>query len=224
MELEQRVKTLEYEIKILKNEIQRTLLDIQEQILIHYYPSLRTEESGPSEGIKSSFASIQEKRGPTGETPALLDERAMDGYFRDKGNRGPTGETPALPKVVSVSLDKVRAAQMDTTVSPNDGSHPGAEAGQASALELSEWIGDSVQKIGGDRTSRLVEICARRGWLAPESGGVLLRLASLSDGENVPQKVAINEVLGALLKLNEVLGRGTDIEEALTLIEEADLG
>ncbi len=29
MELEQRVKTLEYEIKILKNEVQRTLLDIQ---------------------------------------------------------------------------------------------------------------------------------------------------------------------------------------------------
>ena len=47
MELDARVKALEYELKILKNEVQRTLLDIQEQILIHYYPSLRAEDSTP---------------------------------------------------------------------------------------------------------------------------------------------------------------------------------
>jgi len=38
--LEDRVKELEEELKVLKNEIQTTLLDIQEQILSHYYPSL----------------------------------------------------------------------------------------------------------------------------------------------------------------------------------------
>lgn len=44
MELEQRVKALEFDMKILKNEIQRTLLEIQEQVLIHYYPALRTAD------------------------------------------------------------------------------------------------------------------------------------------------------------------------------------
>jgi hypothetical protein len=38
--LEDRVRELEEELKVLKNEIQTTLLDIQEQILVHYYPSL----------------------------------------------------------------------------------------------------------------------------------------------------------------------------------------
>ena len=47
MELDARVKALEYELKILKNEIQRTLLDIQEQVLIQYYPSLRSEDITP---------------------------------------------------------------------------------------------------------------------------------------------------------------------------------
>lgn len=47
MELDARVKALEYELKILKNEVQRTLLDIQEQVLIHYYPSLRAEDTTP---------------------------------------------------------------------------------------------------------------------------------------------------------------------------------
>lgn len=199
MELEQRIKTLEYEVKILKNEVQRTLLDIQEQVLIHYYPALRTKESGPSEGVKRSLESLRQKR---------------------EANSEPS----ASPQVASVSLDEARMAQVNTAVSPNDGSHPGAEAGQTFVLELSEWIGDSVQKIGGDCTGKLIEIGVQRGWIAAESKSVLLRLAFLGNDEHVPDKVAVNDIFTALLKLNEILGRGADVEEALTVIEEADLG
>ncbi len=62
MTVEQKVKMLEYEMKILKNEIQRTLLDIQEQLLLHYYPSLRTDESSPPESILRSIETIQKKK------------------------------------------------------------------------------------------------------------------------------------------------------------------
>ena len=68
-QLEQRVKALEYEMKILKNEVQRTLLDIQEQVLIHYYPSLRAEEEAPTEGIRQSLESIRGERQTTEEAP-----------------------------------------------------------------------------------------------------------------------------------------------------------
>jgi phosphomevalonate kinase len=62
MTVEQRVKALEYEMKILKNEMQQMLLDIQEQLLLHYYPSLRTDEVSPSEGIRRSIEAIQKKK------------------------------------------------------------------------------------------------------------------------------------------------------------------
>jgi len=62
MSLEQRVKTLEYEMKIMKNEIQQTLLDIQEQILLHYYSSLRTDEQAPAGVIKQSVEAIKRKK------------------------------------------------------------------------------------------------------------------------------------------------------------------
>ncbi|MBC7337323.1 MAG: hypothetical protein H5U01_13805, partial [Clostridia bacterium] len=42
MDLEQRIRKLEDELKILKNQIQATLLDIEEQLMGHYYPSLRS--------------------------------------------------------------------------------------------------------------------------------------------------------------------------------------
>lgn len=44
MKEESRIEALEHEVKILKNEIQATLLEIREQILNHYYPELRAEE------------------------------------------------------------------------------------------------------------------------------------------------------------------------------------
>jgi hypothetical protein len=44
MKEESRIEALEHELKILKNEIQTTLLEIREQILNHYYPELRAEE------------------------------------------------------------------------------------------------------------------------------------------------------------------------------------
>jgi hypothetical protein len=78
VDLEQRVKTLEYEMKILKADVQRTLLDIQEQVLVHYYPALRTEEEKPSEGTIQAIEALRSKQtshstGPTApavEAPA----------------------------------------------------------------------------------------------------------------------------------------------------------
>jgi hypothetical protein len=44
MKVETRLEQLEHEFKVLKSEIQATLLEIQEQILNHYYPALRADE------------------------------------------------------------------------------------------------------------------------------------------------------------------------------------
>ena len=69
MNLEDRMAMLEGEMKILKNEIQGALLTIQEQVLIHYYPALRAEDSSSSESIVQSLESLPEEgRGATGDT------------------------------------------------------------------------------------------------------------------------------------------------------------
>ena len=89
MELDQRVKALEYEIKILKNEIQRTLLDIQEQVLIHYYPTLRSDDSLPPEAIAQAFSAKQAAAASSAAVPA-------------------PAPTP-IPAVKKVSLEDIRA-------------------------------------------------------------------------------------------------------------------
>jgi len=200
MELEQRVKTLEYEMKILKNEVQRTLLDIQEQVLVHYYPSLRTEDSSPPESTLRSLDSIREKKGALGPSP--------------------------LTQARKVFLEEVRTAQKGTPTSPEgeSSSQSEEEESQTTILKLSGWVSSTAQKIGGERTAKIIQACTDKGILAPEFEHPLLRLTGLIDGSNAPEQVAINEVLDTLMKLNELLGREANVEDALSLIEEAKLG
>jgi hypothetical protein len=197
MELEQRVKALEYEMKILKNEIQRTLLDIQEQILVHYYPTLRSEDAVPSEGTLQAFEAIRAKQGVV---PAV-----------------PSGSPAPIAK--KVTLEEVRAAQhapAETAASPNGD-------GAANVVGLSEWASRCAAHIGSERVTRLLDVSAKAGLIAPDARNVMQRVVSLSK-EAAPEKVAVNDVLGALLKLYELLGRAADVEQALSLIEEAQLG
>ncbi len=198
MELEQRVKALEYEVKILKNEIQRTLLDIQEQVLVHYYPTLRSEESGPSEGTVQAVEALRAKQAAPTPVPA------------------------AVPTAKKVSLDEIRAAQ-SAAAAPAPAPAAGTALDAAAMVKLSGWVTESAAKMGGQRTARLVQACASTGILTPQVAEMLARLASLG-ADSGPAAVAVNEVLGVVLKLDEVLGRAADVEEALSVIEEAKLG
>lgn len=202
MELEQRVKTLEYEMKILKNEVQRTLLDIQEQVLVHYYPTLRTEESKPSEGTIKALEELRARQ--TGQPAAPPAPAAPT---------TPAATMPPAPPVIKkVSLEEIRAAQNELTTEP-------AQANQTAVKKLIEWSkkpdsgssgnGNGDESAAVERGSlKLLE------WLMNSA-------TKVGDGRDGKQ---VNQVLDELTKLNALVGRAGNIEEALRLIEEAKLG
>ncbi len=191
MELDQRVKALEYELKILKNEIQRTLLDIQEQVLVHYYPSLRTEDSSPP---AEAVAQLASRAAAAAAAPV---------------------PTPVIKKV---SLDEIRTAPLAAAVPQASGS-----VDQAIMMRLLEWVNDSIPRLGGQRTNRLIETCTARAIVDHDTQAILQRLTALNQQPD-PPSVPANDALTLVLRLDEVLGRAADIDEALTVIEEAGLG
>ena len=88
MQLESRVERLESEMKILKNEIQRTVLDIQEQILVHYYPALRPEDHEDAESMASLVETLRSTRRSRAPTEAFTDSVELDEVSLGEG--GPT--------------------------------------------------------------------------------------------------------------------------------------
>lgn len=213
MELEQRVKALEYEIKILKNELQRTLLDIHEQILLHYYPALRSDETKPPASVMQAIEALRTKQAnPTVEAAASVVQTVELGRTKP----APAGAEPPMPVVRKVSLDEVRAAHYPAAAAA-------ATVDQASALKLFEWAINSAAKVGSKRASRIVEVFDARGLMAPEMKEVLLRITAFNKA-TAPEKVAAHELVDEILKLDVLLGRAADPQEARALIEEANLG
>jgi hypothetical protein len=210
VQLEQRVKTLEYEMKILKNEIQRTLLDIQEQILIHYYPALRADDTTPTDGTIQAFEAVRARQ------PAMAGTGAKEAAV-PAAKKVSLDEALQPTGVQKVALEEVRTKPgVATAVAPS-------AAGQGLNPNLSAWVNESVATIGKMRTIRLVELYSNRGALPSETSDVLVRLASTSK-DTAPDKVPVNKMLTMVLKLYEHLGRAADVDEALAVIEEARLG
>jgi hypothetical protein len=193
MDLEKRVLSLEYQIKILKNEIQRLLLQVQENILIHYYPILETEEYSPKPSPKNPPKKVEDPE------PALV-------------------STP--PEPAASTTPEATPTTPESVESP---SKPAADS-QDTIIELSEWTTTSVSMIGADRTRLLIEKCDAKGWLEPKNHDLLLRLVSMNPDASSPEIVAVNQILGLALKFTRLIGANIEIDEVLTLIEEAGLG
>lgn len=69
VQLEQRIATLENEVKTLKDEVRRILLDIQEQLLIHYDLS-PSDDSVLSQDTQDALAAIRRKQATLSDTDA----------------------------------------------------------------------------------------------------------------------------------------------------------
>ena len=209
MELEQRVKALEYELKILKNEIQRTLLDIQEQVLVHYNPTLRTEEPSVPEGAVQTAAP-----GPihtNGKDKAAV-ARSIPANNSDAVSL--TDLDAPLPKVRKISLNEVRAAHSEIPTQTDEIGRMG---------KLLDWALNASAQIGVGRLKAVMEVCAQHEVISANVQELLLRIAPLNR-RAAPATIGINEPVDLILQLDEILGRPADVEEAVALVEEAKLG
>jgi hypothetical protein len=216
MALEDRVRVLEDEIRILKAQIRDTLLEIHEQILAHYYPDLRAREAPPSAAIGNERARVQ---------PSLP---AIQRVTLDEVEPGPTEAEPGgLRRASSTSLASFdpRDGATQTPKRPSLQQPESRESKSwATLTRLMEWANDSVGRIGRERTTKALEICAEGGYLDPDVKDALLQLIALSNEEAQVERVSLRAILDVLLRLNQVLGRETDIEEARWLMREVGVG
>ena len=223
MELEQRIKTLEYEMKILKNEVQRTLLDVQDQVLSQYPPAPQTDQPKTS-GTIQAVETLQARQpaqpmvapaAPAAARAAFPPARPVIVPAAAAESSKPTASAPAAvsaaPELKKVSLEEIRAAQEELAAeSPQSNS--------AIADKLIEWAKKS--DAGSTTVADSNAATAERGSLKLLEW--LMNSATKVTGERDEKRVS--EVLDQLTKLNSLVDRASNMEEALRLIEEAKLG
>ncbi len=198
MALEDRVKALEEEVSILKDQIRNTLLEIQEQVLIHYYPELRARDAAPVDvPLAAGRASAWQRGQPS--LPALQ----RFSLAEPEASEETEGEGPAAGGQAPAPAP-VKAA-------------PGTEGGSgwASVSRLVAWAGESVERIGKERTAKAIEAAAESGYLEPQARDILLRLVALSDAEPAAPRASLKAIGEVLQGLSQALGHpaGSDVEQ-----------
>jgi hypothetical protein len=237
VELEQRVKTLEYEIKILKNEIQKTLLEIQEQVLNHYYPDLRTADPAPPADT-SRPVEAERRKPPSVPVAEILPQAPVERQklpstsAAEVSSEMEPGKLPGAPAasivpeapvetsspapvVRQVSLNEIRAAQ--------ERSAPVPTGRPATMGKLIEWALNAGSKIGNPRTKKIIEVLSSKGVLEPETMEVLLQVTPLNR-RHPPEEVGVMDIMRVILNLYALLGREAEVEETFALMKEANLG
>ncbi|MEZ4737487.1 MAG: hypothetical protein R3E79_61210 [Caldilineaceae bacterium] len=203
MSLETRVETLEHELKILKNEIESTLIEIQNQILLHYYPALRAEELEPPKDLFSSTEAARIEKRREGQGKENLRSRT-----EDEGSS-------IMPQTKEISFDEIRGKPKKAATLVQITAAPAAKAtvttatatvaDQAILAPLAKWVNESVEQIGKARTQAMIESSANADYCRPEVSDMLLQLIELSEEAAPPEQVETKAVMNVLLKLNKTL-------------------
>jgi len=194
MNLENRVETLEHELKILKNEIEGTLLEIQNQVLIHYYPALRAEDSTPPQEIPPLPPSRTKakKEVPAEGTPAL------------EGTAPILGVAALQMKEVSLS-DFTHAQQEEAPPLLDDEQFPTDNTlGQTALSYLAKWVNYAVAQIGKAQAADVLESCADAADCTAAVKATLRQFITLSTEDAPPSHVDTTTLMDVLLKLNKV--------------------
>jgi len=212
VDLEGRMKILEDQMKILKNEIQGALVDIQEQILVHYYPALRAEGPSPSKEIMESLQ------------PALPERRREEPEMSAPPRPTRGSSLKDIVKSIESLSEEKEGAPEDARTSPDrqPPSRSKKGVGRPPFIKLAAWVSDSVESIGREHTRETIELYAKGEYLAPEVKDTLLQFVSLCDSEETPpDKVGMKETLDVMQKLDKALSQET-VAAAPPPVEEED--
>ncbi|MBM3155748.1 MAG: hypothetical protein FJ004_00500 [Chloroflexi bacterium] len=199
---EQKIKNLEEEFKVLKNQIRAVLLDIKEQLA--------------TGGIQASSAPPWANTVPSSAQPENNVVKVVRG--------APKTAEPEAPETVSPAAEKIEASARDVGRVPETGI-AGAKTDSEGRVDLltvsvlSQWLSRAAATVSKEQITKLVEIYDITGNLPPRLKQAILLLADLyansdrDESEDVPASVSMQ----LLIELDSLLRYRTGALESVVL-------
>jgi hypothetical protein len=167
MDLESRVQALEQELEILKNQIQATLLEIQEQVLANTYPSLRGDDTNPPPN--------NAPHNPQPERPLVQQVMPVQAVADNNPVRKFSAVEEQLyhpPQSAQPEQPRVRPTRQGT--------------GFNSVAELEGWATQKIEQMGIERTVELIFAYGQTGQFTPDMQDTLLDYVSMYRNNDAP--------------------------------------
>jgi hypothetical protein len=222
MDVNQKVKVLEDEMKILKAEMKSVLLDIREQYLNNQNPFMspgQMPESGaagangeaahmaPSVIVRESIVERDRDRGRNGDLAADGQAEHSSGSAPVPQYQAPASPQPAYGTSGGQSVDAGdREEWLDLAV----------------IAGLTEWVDRTTQRVGKQRAGAIVEGLHSIGRLPGGMKDFLVRFVSLSADTEPDRQLKARDYLTVLSQLEGLLGKSGKSELSLISILNSD--
>ena len=242
MNIEAKTKELDAQVKLLKNEVQETLMDIREHILERRNPFAVPEQLPP---IETNGHVEQPAPAATSSANGVAAESAHQPTVAPEGNGnaqhlgvGATGNgtahsVPEPPESApplepnaggngthgqasqtnGVRAETVSLTTMHPPVQETQREQVGLGLGTIAAL--AQWAEASSARVGKKRLESIVEIYRAAWHVSPGLDSVLSQVCSLADGDDPETRVGTVDCVAILIELDSILGRSIDPQTSL---------
>jgi len=246
MEIDDRVKQLEDEIKVLKNEVQAVLLDIRESYLNRenpFNPEVSAIPISPVIAITTGQQAMQPpvvRKGPdvqvlgTDLEDGPADIAEMDDVVSTrKQSRRPevenlsdeeesayeeldTSEETAQEEVNTVLESDVQPASHSRPRRTNGSSRGNGKVDLITIAGLTQWVTDTVKRLGREKTETIIDVSEVVGLLAPELKNLLAKFVDRTSDE-YNGSATMRDYIASLIELERLLGMNIKSDEIALL-------
>ncbi len=227
MDVNQRLKVLEDEVKVLKTELKAVLLDIREQYLNNQNPFSNFDET-PEQGRHNGNHDVMDATVPT----VMLREAVIERDRTPKHSEPETddnAEPPSNGKKQTMPTQPA-AVLAESSNRRETGSCYQADGSRIPALDmaviagLTEWVDRTIQRIGKQRTGAIIEGLHCIGRLPGGMKEFLVRFVQLSPDSEPERQLKARDYLTVLSQLEGLLGQSGKPDLSLLTILNSDEG
>lgn len=220
MDIKDKVAQLEDEIKVLKNEVQAVLLDIRESYLNRENPFNpdatvpiihQVTEEQPSTEVEPENSLEQSYESELGGDDSELN--------KDEPELEDNQELAASEEIAHKEVKRVWRSEEEPLAQSKarrNKNASGEKIDLTTIAGLTQWVGDSVKKLGRERTEAILDISEMVGHVPPDLKKILVgfinRAPDESDGNPTTR-----DYIATLIQLESLLGMNSKSDELALL-------
>jgi len=220
MDIKDKVAQLEDEIKVLKNEVQAVLLDIRESYLNRENPFnpdapvtviQQVTEEQPSTEVEPENSLEQSNESERGGDDSELNN--------DEPELANNREVAASEEIAHKEVKRVGRsekeplAQSKARINKNTS---GEKIDLTTIAGLTQWVGDSVKKLGREKTEAILDISEMVGHVPPDLKKILVRFINRTPDESDGNPTT-RDYIATLIQLESLLGMNSKSDELALL-------
>ena len=226
MDIKDKVTQLEDEIKVLKNEVQAVLLDIRESYLNRENP-FNPNASVPVIHQVTATVTGQEEEPSTDMQPENGLEQSYESklegddseFNNDEPEPEDNRELTASEEIAHKEVKGVWRSEKEPLAqskAKRNKNASGEKIDLTTIAALTQWVGDSVKKLGRERTEAILDISEMVGHVPPELKKILVRFINRTPDETEGNPTT-RDYITTLIQLESLLGMNSKSDELALL-------